>query len=32
MHALIIEDEPLIALLIEDALHARGYCDVRLCS
>lgn len=25
MHALIIEDEPLIAMLIEDALHARGY-------
>lgn len=25
MHALIIEDEPLIALLIEDHLRARGF-------
>jgi len=28
MHALIIEDEPLIALLIEDQLRARGYNSV----
>jgi len=28
MHALIIEDEPLIALLIEDHLRARGFTSV----
>lgn len=28
MHALIIEDEPLIALLIEDQLRAIGYLSV----
>lgn len=28
MHALIIEDEPLIAMLIEDHLRARGYTSV----
>jgi CheY-like chemotaxis protein len=28
MHALIIEDEPLIALLIEDHLRASGYASV----
>ncbi len=28
MHALIIEDEPLIALLIEDHLRALGYTSV----
>jgi CheY-like chemotaxis protein len=28
MHALIIEDEPLIALLIEDHLRAIGYSSV----
>jgi CheY-like chemotaxis protein len=28
MHALIIEDEPLIALLIEDHLRANGYTSV----
>jgi CheY-like chemotaxis protein len=28
MHALIIEDEPLIALLIEDQLRALGYRSV----
>ncbi|HVQ09784.1 MAG TPA: response regulator [Allosphingosinicella sp.] len=28
MHALIIEDEPLIALLIEDHLRAMGYLSV----
>jgi len=28
MHALIIEDEPLIALLIEDHLRAAGYLSV----
>ena len=28
MHALIIEDEPLIAMLIEDHLRARGFTSV----
>ncbi|HEV7661122.1 MAG TPA: response regulator [Allosphingosinicella sp.] len=28
MHALIIEDEPLIALLIEDQLRAIGYLSI----
>ena len=28
MHALIIEDEPLIALLIEDCLRGRGYTSI----
>ena len=28
MHALIIEDEPMIALLIEDQLRAGGYTSV----
>jgi DNA-binding response OmpR family regulator len=28
MHALIIEDEPMIALLIEDQLRAGGYASV----
>lgn len=28
MHALIIEDEPLVALLIEDHLRANGYTSI----
>jgi len=32
MHALVIEDDPIIAMLIEDELHELGYRTVELAS